>query len=98
MDIWRSIGMYYRTTAAVVLDLKGDPIALAKLHTLGERGDVDEDIAVAIIPRDEAEAAIMIEELHCAVDRNFPSYELRGNPVFDRAALVSREWRAVMNR
>src|SRR5262245_39899008 len=55
--------------AAVVLDLEGDLVALVEGGHAGplESGSVYEDVLAAVFGLNEAEAARMIEEFHCAV-------------------------------
>src|SRR5437763_13834587 len=49
------------------LHVEGDALALGQRFEPGtlNRGDVNEDIASAVIRRDEAVAALGVEELHC---------------------------------
>src|SRR5262245_51553993 len=56
--------------AAVVLDLEGDLVALVEGGHAGplKSGSVYEDVLAAVFGLNEAEAARMIEEFHCAVD------------------------------
>jgi hypothetical protein len=60
--------------ARVVLDLKGNLVALSQAGRTGvrKRIAVDENVLLAIVRRDEAEAARLIKEFYCAVEAPSP--------------------------
>src|SRR4029453_2010735 len=62
--------------AAVVLDLEGDLVALVEGGHAGplESGGVYEYVLAAVFGLNEAEAARMIEEFHCAVDTSHGNF------------------------
>src|SRR6516164_5157736 len=71
------VGGLLAAAAAVILDLEGDLVALVEgWHAAPlESGRVHEDVLAAVVGLNEAEAARMIEEFHCAIDtshREFP--------------------------
>jgi hypothetical protein len=64
------VGSLLAAAATIVLDLERDLVAFVKRRhagTLESRG-VYEHVLAAVFRLDKAEAARMIEELHCAID------------------------------
>jgi len=82
--------------AAIVLDFKGDLVALVERRytgTLESRG-VHEHVLAAVFGLNEAEAARMIEELHCAIDtshvgNSFPVRVSNNGPRTQKSPLAS---------
>jgi ABC-type multidrug transport system fused ATPase/permease subunit len=72
-----NVGGLLAAAAAIVLDFEGDLVALVEGRHAAplESGGVYEDVLAAVLRLNEAEAARMIEEFHCAVNtshREFP--------------------------